>query len=171
MSVFASFPAALHADGPAPDRADNMDLYGWLIGSWDMDAIRHLEDGTTRKGRGEIHFGWILEGRAIQDVWFIPAPPGQAPSLCGTTLRVYDPGIDAWHIVWVDPVGQNHLRQIGRAEGKDIVQQGSDASGSPVRWRFTEITPESFHWIGERSIDQGATWRRQVEFLARRRTK
>lgn len=169
MTIFPSFPAILHADGPARDRAEKMGLYGWLIGSWDMDATRHLDGGGTRKGLGEIHFGWVLEGRGIQDVWHIPAPPGETPSLCGTTLRVYDPGIDAWHILWVDPIGQNHLRQVGRADGKDIVQHGTDASGAPVRWRFTEITPQSFHWLGERSPDQGATWRLQVEFLARRR--
>ena len=42
-----------------------MDLYGWLIGSWEMDTVRHLEDGTIQKSTGEIHFGWVLEGRAI----------------------------------------------------------------------------------------------------------
>jgi hypothetical protein len=169
MTTLPSFPAALHADGPAQDRADKMGLYGWLIGGWDMDAVRHLDDGTTRKSRGEIHFGWILGGRAIQDVWLVPAAQGELPPLFGTTLRVYDPGIDAWHIIWVDPVGQNHLRQIGRADGNDIVQHGTDAAGIPVRWRFTEITPRSFHWLGERSPDQGATWRLQVEFFAHRR--
>lgn len=170
MTTFPSFPDALHADGPAQDRADKMGLYGWLIGDWDMDAVRHLDDGTTRQSRGEIHFGWILGGRAIQDVWHIPAVQGEPPPLFGTTLRVYDPGIDAWHIIWVDPVGQNHLRQTGRAEGNDIVQHGTDAAGTPVRWRFTEITPRSFHWLGERSPDQGATWRLQVEFFARRKS-
>lgn len=168
MTAFSTFPDALRADGPAQDRAEKMGFYGWLIGDWDMDAVRHLDDGTTRKSRGEIHFGWTLGGRAIQDVWHIPAAQGEIPSLFGTTLRVYDQGIDAWHIIWVDPVGQNHLGQIGRADGNDIVQHGIDAAGIPVRWRFTEITPRSFHWLGERSPDQGASWRLQVEFFARR---
>jgi hypothetical protein len=54
----SSFLAALHADHPAADRADKMGLYGWLIGRWTFDAIYHLTDGTTRRGRGEIHAGW-----------------------------------------------------------------------------------------------------------------
>ncbi|MGH6816283.1 MAG: hypothetical protein ACREC6_11315, partial [Hyphomicrobiaceae bacterium] len=62
-----SFVEALHTDRPAPDRADKMSLYCWLIGRWDMDAVYHLEDGSAYKRRGEIHFGWVLEGRAIQD--------------------------------------------------------------------------------------------------------
>jgi hypothetical protein len=152
---------ALHIDHPAPDRADKMGLYGWLIGSWEMDAVMHGDDGTTSRGRGEIHFGWVLEGRAIQDVWILPGV------FYGTTLRVYDPGLDAWHILWSDPVKQLYTRQIGRARGHDIVQEGVGNSAA-TRWSFTEITPDSFHWLGERSLDGGATWRLQVEFFARR---
>ena len=49
----------------------------------------------------------------------------------GTTLRVYDPDIDAWRIQWTDPVTQNFLQMIGRAEGGDIVQLGH-AAGRPT---------------------------------------
>jgi hypothetical protein len=106
----------------------------------------------------------VLEGRAIQDVWILPG------FFYGTTLRVYDPGIDAWHIFWSDPLKQLYRRQIGRAQGNDIVQEGQDDTGAAVRWRFTEITPNSFHWLGERSPDGGANWQLQAEFLARRVT-
>lgn len=158
-----SFVDALHAAGPAADRADKMALYGWLIGRWEMDAIVHQDDGTQVPGpRGEIHFGWVLEGRAIQDVWILPGV------FHGTTLRVYDPGIDAWHIVWSDPLKQYFTQQIGRARGHDIVQEGTDAAGTHVRWSFTEITRDAFHWIGERSPDDGASWQRQIELFARR---
>ena len=169
-----SFIEALHTDGPAPDRRDKMGLYGWLIGRWEMDAAHHQDDGSTRRSRGEIHFGWVLEGRAIQDVWIVPArdarraePPAWG-DFYGTTLRVYDPGIDAWHIVWIDPVKQVYRRMIGRARGSDIVQEGKDDTGAAVRWSFTAITPNSFHWLAERSPDGGATWRLLVEFFARR---
>jgi hypothetical protein len=167
MAVFSSFGTALLADHPAPDKTGNANLYGWLIGSWDMDAVRHLAPGNIRKSKGEIHFGWILEGRAIQDVWYIPGQAGEAPPLCGTTLRIYDPDLDAWHIIWVDPIGQKHLRQLGKANAGGIVQEGRDSSGTLLRWRFTEIASDSFHWIGERS--DGANWILQVEFFARRR--
>ncbi len=112
--------------------------------------------------RGQIHFGWVLEGRAIRDVWVLPG------FFYGTTLRVYDPGIDAWHIFWSDPLKQRYRRQIGRAQGNDIVQEGNDDTGAAVRWRFTEITPDSFHWLGERSSDGGANWQLQAEYFAKR---
>jgi hypothetical protein len=170
----ASFLDVLHTDRPAADRAEKMGLYGWLVGRWTIEAIYHLNDGTTRRGRGEIHAGWVLEGRALQDVWIVPArdaqradPPGPG-DFYGTTLRVYDPKLDAWHIVWTDPLNQVYRQQIGRAHGDDIVQDGTDETGAPVRWSFTEITPDSFRWLGERSADGGTTFRLLVEFLARR---
>ena len=162
MAVASSFSAALHSAGPAPDRSAKLGLYGWLIGQWEMDAVVHADDGTQHKGAGEIHFGWVLEGRAIQDVWILPG------LFYGTTLRVYDPGIDAWHILRSDPVRQFYTRQIGRAHGDDIVQEGKNDAGDLVRWSFTNIKPDSFRWLGERSRDGGTTWSPQAEFEARR---
>ena len=92
-----SFIDVLHAGGPARDRAEKLGLYGWLIGDWTMEAVIDLDDGTRFHGAGTIHFAWVLEGRAIQDVWILPGV------FHGTTLRVYDPGLDAWHILWSDP--------------------------------------------------------------------
>lgn len=157
-----SLAAALHAAGPAPDRADKLDLYGWLVGDWTMDGVINLDDGTQFRGKGEIHAGWVLEGRAVQDVWILPGV------FYGTTLRIYDPSLEAWHILWSDPVRQYYSTQIGRARGGDIVQEGATAEGVPVRWSFTEITPDAFHWIGERSQDGGKTWSVQAEYFARR---
>ncbi|TAN03330.1 MAG: hypothetical protein EPN45_10705 [Rhizobiaceae bacterium] len=132
-----------------------------------MDTIRHLGDGTTLGSTGEIHFGWVLEGRAIQDIWIRPRRP--APSIMyGTTLRIFDPGIGGWHIIRSDPLNQDYSRQIGRAEGKDIVQIGDDSRGLKTRWRFTEITADSFHWIGEEISSESDPWQITYEHFARR---
>jgi hypothetical protein len=160
--MFASFADALHAAGPAADRAARMELYAWLVGSWDMDAVVHADDGTTHRGRGEVHAGWVLDGRAIQDVWILPG------IFHGTTLRIYDPGLDAWHILWSDPLRPYYARQIGRARGDGIVQDGTNDAGEATRWSFSDITPGSFRWRGERSRDGGATWELQAEFVLRR---
>jgi hypothetical protein len=162
MTANSRFIDKLLADRPASDRADRLGLYGWLIGDWTMDAVVYREDGTQHKGAGEIHFDWVLEGRAIQDVWILPG------IFYGTTLRIYDPGLDAWHILWSDPLRQFYTRQIGRARGDIIVQEGTNDAGDAVRWSFTEITPDSFRWLGERSVDKGGTWQLQAEFFARR---
>jgi hypothetical protein len=175
-----SFINALHSDGPAPDRAEKMGLYGWLIGAWEMAVIVRMENDAEYRGKGEIHFGWVLEGRAIQDVWITPPrgarndPIGAAANFYGSTFRIYDPGIDGqgsgvWHIFWLDPVKQFYSRMIGRADGKDIEQLTVNETPQR-RWRFSEIKPNSFHWTAD--VDEGTDgavqWRRHVEFFARR---
>jgi hypothetical protein len=169
--------STLHAYGPAPDRADKLDLYGRLIGDWDAEVVTHSPDGQRHEGQGEIHFGWILEGRAIQDVWMIPRRQDRRPDTSsmpiagnwyGTTIRVYDPAIDAWRIFWIDPATNVFRQQIGRRRGPDIVQEGTTDSGARSRWSFTKITPQSFHWLGEASTDAEPAWRLIVEVLARR---
>jgi len=162
MKTPSAFITALCAEGPAPDRAEKLSLYGWLIGDWQMQTTIFRLDGTKITGRGEIHFAWALQGRAVQDVWILPEV------FYGTTLRIYDPALDAWHIIWSDTLRQYYTRQIGRKRGADIVQEGTDKTGAPVRWSFTNITPNSFRWLGERSEDGGKTYWLQAEYLATR---
>jgi hypothetical protein len=95
-------------------------------------------------------------------VWILPGV------FHGTTLRIYDPGLGAWHILWNDPLHQFYARQLGRAQGNDIVQIGKNDAGVMLRWSFTEITPDSFRWLGERSLDDGKSWQLQADFRARR---
>ena len=171
-----SFAEVLHAGGPDPQRASKLQLYAWLVGRWAMDVTTTPEDGSTHHGRGEIHAGWVLEGRAIQDVWMIPPLderkanipmlPG-AGNWYGTTLRVFDPAMDAWRILWTDPATNFFSQQIGRAQGSDIVQTGPDPRGGSMRWTFSEIETVSFHWTGERAADD-RQWRREVDIRARR---
>lgn len=158
--MFESFAEALHAQGPAADRADRMNLYAFLVGDWEMSGVIHRPEGKY-EARGEIHAAWVLEGRAIQDVWSFPGV------FFGSTLRVYDPGRDEWHILWSDPLRQYYARQTGRAAGKDIEQEGTNLDGQRIRWRFTKRTPDSFHWIGERAGPEDA-WVIEAEFFARR---
>jgi hypothetical protein len=152
----------LLASGPHADYGEGINLYGFLPGSWVADAVIHRPDGGRVEKRGEIHAGWILGGRAIQDVWDLPE------SFYGTTLRIYDPEQNAWHIHWHDTLKQYYPRQIGRAEGSDIVQLGRSEAGEVLRWRFTEIARDSFHWIADLSSDEGASWKPQLDISTRR---
>ncbi|HJZ95809.1 MAG TPA: hypothetical protein VKE70_04845 [Candidatus Solibacter sp.] len=164
---------ALPSTGRSPEIAPDDDVYGWLIGSWELDVRRYRGDVSARNLKGEVHFAWVLEGRAVQDVWIMPQLSERTPQLdktCnmyGTTLRVWDASLKAWRITWINPVTGAHNELIGRWSGKDIVQIGAH-NGTPVRWMFTEITPNSFRWTGEVLEEDGATWRLEGEFLARR---
>ena len=174
----SSLMAVLHADRPAADRAEALALYGRFIGDWDADVVTYTPEGGPHHGQGEIHFDWILEGRAIQDVWMIPRQKDRVPHAAempvagnwyGTTIRVYDPALGAWRIYWVDPATNSYRQQIGRPQGDDIVQEGTTDTGTLSRWTFTEITPLSFHWKAEASMDNGTSWRLFVEVFAHRR--
>jgi hypothetical protein len=165
------FVEALLADGPIAGRADRMTLYDGLLGSWDLDVVDYAADGSRLESRGEWHFAWVLEGRAIQDVLIIPvrgaAPGAPKSSRFGTTLRVYDPVSDTWGMTWNNPVQGVTTALTARRDGTRIVQQGRDEDGLN-RWTFFDVTEQSFRWRGETSSDDGKTWRLLAEFSARR---
>lgn len=170
-----NFTEVLEAPGRSPEIPEAADAYGWLVGSWDLDCRRY--GGEPVSIRGEAHFGWTLEGRAVQDVWIMPirseraAWPDRAKNMFGTTLRLWDSSIEAWRIVWRNPVRGHWEDQIGRRIGADVVQIGVRPNGTPTKWSFTEITQNSFHWLGEALSPDGHTWTLEGEFLARRRAR
>jgi hypothetical protein len=170
------FLMVLAAPGRSREIPESMDVYGWLVGSWDLDVVRYRGiDVSSRGVTGEVHFGWVLEGWAIQDVWIMPRRSDRtgheekAQNMYGTTLRIWDPGIQAWRITWKNPVAGHYEEQIGRRIGRDIVQIGTRANGTLTRWMFTEIAPDSFRWLGDALDVDGKTWRPEGEFRATRR--
>ena len=162
-SNMTKFEIALTASGRGPEIPEASDVYGWLIGSWHLDVRRWGADGAEYRGSGEVHFAWVLEGRAIQDVWIMK-------NTYGLTLRVWDPSIEAWRVTWINPVTGARDELVGRHSGKDLVQVGAHANGTPIRWIFTDITPVSFRWVGEALEPDGKTWRLEAEFHGRRAT-
>jgi hypothetical protein len=175
MTTQAVVQDALAAPGRSPEIPESHDVYGWLVGSWDLDVVHYRAIDVSGRGiKGEAHFGWALEGRAIQDVWIMPRRADRGATLdrdmnmYGTTLREWDPALEAWRITWVNPVRGHREQQIGRRIGADIVQVGARPDGTPTRWRYTEITRDSFRWLGEALQPDGQTWRLEGEFRARR---
>jgi hypothetical protein len=158
----SSMEIALTASGRSPEIPEAADLYGWLNGSWNLEVRRFGPDGVERGGLGEVHFARVLEGRAVQDVWIMP-------NVYGMTLRVWDPAIQAWRVTWINPVTGARNELVGRRSGKDIVQVGTHADGTPIRWIFTDITPDSFRWVGEVLEHDGNSWRLEAEFRAQRK--
>ena len=167
--------AMLAASTRSADIPEAMDLYGFLIGSWELDLVGYEADGNIIRTIGEAHFAWVLEGRGVQDVFINPRRSKRGPdspkfaNWFGTTIRIYDPTIQAWRVNWFNPHDGIRAELIGRSRGKDIVQEGKFPDGTPIRWSFSEITENSCRWRGERLQPDGKTWQLQVEFRARRR--
>jgi hypothetical protein len=53
-SLATSFARVLHADGPDPERKENLALFSWFIGDWEMEVSailqRSLRTPTGRLG-------------------------------------------------------------------------------------------------------------------------
>ena len=170
-----SFLEVLSASGRSPEISPADDVYGWLIGAWDLDIVINDGSGHKHQSQGEAHFAWVLEGRAVQDVWINPRREDRASytglaaaNMYGTTLRVYDPSWKAWKVTWTNPVTGAKDELIGRWHGDDIVQEGTNAAGGTIRWSFLNIKSESFRWLGELQLADGS-WFVQADRQARRR--
>ena len=165
---------ALAATQRSPEIPEEMDAYGWLVGSWELELVGYDDEGNVIHTTGEAHVAWVLEGRAVQDVFINPRCSDRGPdspkfaNWFGTTIRIYDPTIQAWRVNWFNPHDGVRAELIGRRRGSQIVQEGKFPDGTPIRWTFSEITDDSFRWRGERLEADGKTWRLQVEFRANR---
>jgi hypothetical protein len=150
--------AELAASRPHPSLGDQAKVFDRLVGTWDADFAFPHEDGTVTHKKGEILFGWVMDGHAIQDLW-IGYPTGSAKErTIGTTIRFFDTEKKQWRIVYVGPQNNYVVTTQGGVEGDRIVLRGVDSDGMPIRWTFSEITPNSFHWQGAKSHDGGTTW-------------
>jgi hypothetical protein len=165
---------ALQADGPFPEYADKLMLFGRLVGSWDIEGRFFDDQGNIiREGTGEWHFGWVLEGRVIQDVLIAPPREGREPGQQSTSydaaLRAYDPSIDRWRVSVVAPVYGATVNLLAREHDGEIWQEGRGPKDNPVRWTFSEFSDQRVRWQGFVTKDDGATWVRDEEIILRRR--
>jgi hypothetical protein len=174
MKNFLAMIEALRSDGPYADLAPKLQLFGQFVGSWDVEITNYKPDDSREVVQGEWHFGWVLEGRAIQDVWIAPKRSLREISKgvtgdYGATLRFYDPKIDAWRSTWIGPVKGYVLPFIARQIGDEIVLEGNFESGKSRKWIFSDITSESFKWRAVESDDGWLTQQKVQEMSARRK--
>lgn len=183
----------LVAAGPWPGHEREMNLYGRLVGTWDVVNRYYAEDRQEWvTGTVVWTFGWALAGHTVQDVmWFTaPGPDGYPRRVTGSTVRHYDPASKTWAIVWFSPLGSVTSLTGRAADDGGITQEGTQADGRRIRWLFTDVTGDSFRWLGYIADDEGdrgaegdngneramgnegakgETWRLEQEMLARRR--
>ena len=149
----------LGADGPDPNLKEKLKLFGQFIGDWDIIEAQYSQaDGTWVKMKGEVHFGWILGGTAIQDVWIGSREGSRTITLFGTTIRFYDPNIEAWRSTWLSPLKRLVRTFIARKVDDEIILEAKTAEGYPEKWIFSQITPQSFRWHSEETHDNGKNW-------------
>src|SRR5438874_197744 len=120
----------LWAPGPHPSLGDQARVWDRFVGTWDADFGFLGDDGTVRHAPGEIDFGWVLDGRAVQDLWIgYPSDAAKERSI-GTSLRYFDAKAGLWNVVFVNPQFGAALQVRGGLEGDRIVLRGEDADGA-----------------------------------------
>jgi hypothetical protein len=161
--------AILSALGPHASLGDQAQVWARFVGTWDCDYTFFLEDGSVTHASGELDFGWVLDGRAMQDLWITYPKKGEQEREIGTSIRFFDDKTRTWRVVFVSPQ-EDAIRTVqGGVEGDRIVLRGEAADGGQIRWSFNDIKEDSFTWRGEKSVDGGKTWRLREEHHMRRR--
>jgi hypothetical protein len=164
---------ALDANGPHPDYAAELALFGQFVGAWAVDNAYFDANGSEERYEAEWRFGWTLDGRAVQDVLFHP-PASKANGAhadsegIGTTVRLFEPATGDWTVIWFSATRGNVVTLRGRPDGDDIEIAGENRRGDSLRWRFFEIAADSFHWHGFIRPRDGGDWRLEQEMLAKR---
>jgi hypothetical protein len=151
----------LLSSGAAKDRAQSLHLYGQLAGKWKTFIKYTPKHGAERFVSGEWEFSYALEGRAVIDVWQIPARSeaertGNSVE-CGLCVRIYDPVLDLWKFTFHGPLYRVTLNMLAYKIGDEIIQEmfsGRDI----IRWIFHNITENKFLWKSIHSADGGKTW-------------
>jgi hypothetical protein len=161
--------SVLAASAPHPSLGKQADLFGRFVGAWDADYSFIAENGSVRHKRGEVLFGWIMDGHAVEDIFMgYPDSSSSERSMVGG-IRWVNPKTGKWTLAFVAPTFDAMVRMEGGAEGDRIVLRGKDDKGTLLRWSFNDIQPNSFVWRGESSYDGGKTWRLEEEHHMTRR--
>jgi len=163
-------PGAL---APHPSLGEAASVFDRFVGTWDCHCVFYGVDGAKTEFTGEWIFGWVLDGRIMQDV-LSGHPKDESPSpenrRCGTSLRFYDAKAGQWNVVWFGTHNGFVVMVRGGAVEDRIVLEGVDTDGSRIRWSFNDIQAASFLWRGETSSDGGQTWRVEQEMFLKRRS-
>ena len=160
----------LRAMGPHPSLGDEAKIFGRLVGTWDVEYTDFSKDGRETHRSGEFIVGWVMDGRALQDVWIVNPSGTRQDREVYTELRYYDPKSRTWPSTFIDVEHASIARFAGGAVGDNrIVFDTQDFDGTDTRWSINDIRPDTFVWREEESRDGGKTWRLLAEHHMKRR--
>jgi len=156
--------AALQAMSPHASLRDEPKTLSRVVGTWDVEYTDYLKDGTASHHTGQFIVGWVLDGRAVQDLWIVNPTEADKDREVYTTVYYFEPKSRAWHATFVDPERGSVLAFTGEAAGNDrFVLETQESDSKTTRWSFNDIRADSFIWRHEQSSDGGKTWQLKSE--------
>jgi hypothetical protein len=158
---------ALAEDPPA--KVPRNALFDQLIGTWDVRYEIFDKDGKVRRDRGRVLYSWILDGKALQEIWSSDSE-SKDPQPFGTTIDFYDLKRRRWTAVWIYPAQGTTTIVTGGEVNGSLVLTGHNESGALERWSTSVAQPDSIAVRADVSHDNGNTWRPMgVSYLQRHR--
>jgi uncharacterized protein YutD len=142
--------------------------FDYLLGDWTFTS-HNKQYGDARGVWSAVR---LAEGQLL-DEYRLVGDSGETWYVT-TTIRNYNAVLDRWELVSAD--GGSGLLDFGTGQwtGNEmhIEQRFGVAGGSPSLWRirYFDITPDSFSWRADRSIDDGKTWVQDYLTIQARRT-
>lgn len=126
---------------------ESQNYWGSIIGEWELEWVVHPGTSNERCVKGEWIFSWILEGKAIQDVFICPSREevknkGISNGEYGTTIRVYCEKTNCWEIFYACSNDVNRL-QAKKVDNEIILTEIPDGK---MKWIFSNIQKNSFQW-------------------------
>ncbi len=138
--------------------------FAFLIGRWKCEAKLKSSDGNWQMFHATWNGRFILDGYAIADEYTMTGPTGELVVL-GMNFRTYDAAKRVWNIKWLNALSGTWT-DLGSEEfgGVKITDHSISysfkepvAAQAYTRATYTNISPEHFTWLGERS-DDGKSW-------------
>jgi hypothetical protein len=142
MSTSHPLTGVLFAPAPHPSLDENLSTaFSKLIGSWNLTMRRYSSPSRLSDPlivEGEWHFGWVLNGLAVQDVWIVPkraTSSNSFPSIpravsgdragefleYGTAIRFFSRQEGKYRAVWAGPLqGKTYLFTAEARNGNEV---------------------------------------------------
>lgn len=138
--------------------------FAFLIGHWKCEARLKSSDGNWQMFGAAWNGRFILDGYAIADEYRMMSSSGELIVL-GMNFRTYDAAREVWNIKWLNGLGGYWMDLVSgelggiRIDGESITYAFKETVGGHAYTRatYTNISPEHFTWLGEKS-DDGKSW-------------
>ncbi len=181
LAVVALPAAAQHAGGASPQMTTSApkeaEQLAFLIGQWEVTVTPKINSLAARlHGAPSLPGTWkvwkAFDGFGVEDELRITDRSGN-PNALTHSMRLYDAAQGKWTQTSVDVYRSRFTTATGEwVDGEFRLRSaGRDAEGRPFiqRVRFHDITPTSFKYQADRSIDGERTWEVAVLRIEARR--
>ena len=152
--------SALGAAGPHASLGGQSKVIEQLVGTCDVEYRDIQKDGQEKRRSGQFIVAWVLDGRAIEDVWIVDPSEGRPEREVYTAMQYFDSKTHTWPMVFIDPEHASTAKFTGGATLDGRLNLLTSDLGRPQnRWSFTAAGPDRLVFRDEYSNDGGETWK------------